>query len=86
MNRVQLDKNTGDRRLLTACVREGRIECDLLPPRIRGSDDDVVLEYVIEKQSVMFTFDRDIPSEWARILAGRNPGIVILRKDEMAPI
>ena len=82
MNYVQLDKNTGDKRLKTACLDEGIVECGLLPTHIRDSDDDVVLEFVIKNDFVTFTFDRRIHFEWGHILAGRNPGILILRQDD----
>ena len=82
MNFVQLDKNTGDKRLKAACLKEGIVECDLLPRELRDQTDDVVLEYVIERNVVTFTFDQRIHTDWGEVLAGRNPGIVILRQDE----
>jgi hypothetical protein len=82
MNFVQLDKNTGDKRLRDACLKDGVVTCDLLPKEVRDEEDDVVLQYVIDNQFVMFTFDRRIHFEWGHLLAGCNPGILILRKDD----
>lgn len=82
MDYVQLDKNTGDKRLRDACLRQGIVGCELLPREIRDADDDIVLDYVFEKQCVLFTFDRRIHFQWGSVLAGRNPGILILRKDD----
>ena len=82
MNFIQFDKNTGDKRLRAVCLEEGIVDCELLPRRLRDETDDVVLEYVIQNRFVIFTFDREIHNEWGAVLAGRNPGIIILRQDE----
>lgn len=82
MNFIQFDKNTGDKRLRAACLEEGIVDCELLPRRLRDETDDVVLEYVIQNGFVIFTFDREIHNEWGAVLAGRNPGVIILRQDE----
>ena len=82
MNFVQLDKNTGDKRLKAACLKEGIVECDLLPRELRDEKDAIVLEYAIRNEFVTFTFDHEIHYDCSRILAGRNPGILILRQDE----
>jgi len=84
MEYVQLDKNTGDKRLRDVCLGEGVIGCELLPKNIRDAEDPEVLEYVIEHGFVTFTFDRRIHIEWSEVLEGRNPGIVILRRDDDA--
>ena len=79
---IQLDKNTGDKRLRDACQLEGIVGCELLPRSVRDETDDVVLEYIIREQFVTFTFDRSIHQMWGHILAGRNPGLIILRADD----
>jgi hypothetical protein len=82
MNFVQLDHNAGDKRLKAACLAEQIIDCDLLPRQLRDRDDATVLEYIIQHEFVMFTFDRNIHHEWGTILAGRSPGIVVMRQDD----
>ena len=54
---IQLDKNTGDKRLRDACQLEGIVGCELVPRSVRDETDDVVLEYIIREQFVTFTFD-----------------------------
>lgn len=79
---IQLDKNTGDKRFKAACMDERIVDCDLLPRRVRDKEDDEVLEYVIEQELVIFTFDNKIHFDWGSVLCGRNPGIIILRQDQ----
>jgi predicted nuclease of predicted toxin-antitoxin system len=82
MDYIQLDKNTGDKRLRDSCMKEGIVRCDLLPANVRDEEDDIVLNFIIERNYVIFTFDKQIHFDWGVLLAGRNPGILILRQDD----
>lgn len=79
---VQLDKNSGSKKLRDACNQEGAVDCYLLPLGVRDADDDAVLEYAISKGRLTLTFDRTILEDNPHVLAGRNPGMVLLRMDD----
>jgi hypothetical protein len=82
---VVLDKNSGSRKLKDACNLERdetSVRCVLLPMGIRDTDDDkVVAEFAIQNGYLTLTFDRGFCLEAASVLAGRNPGLLLLSED-----
>lgn len=82
MKSVLLDKNAGDRRWRNACRQENLVDCDLLPRRLRDAPDTQVLEFAIENNRLVVTFDRLIAEQCCTVLAGSNPGILIIRMDD----
>jgi predicted nuclease of predicted toxin-antitoxin system len=82
MRTVQLDKNCGSRNLLDACNEQGLVQCHLVPQPLRdtGTDQEIA-EYAIQHKNLILTFDRKFCCEAASVLAGRSPGLLLLRAD-----
>ncbi len=84
MRTVQLDKNAGSKKFRDVCNREGVVRCMLLPRNVRDQSDDTVLEFAISNGYLTLTFDRPLCINSAHVLAGRNPGVLLLRMDDGA--
>jgi predicted nuclease of predicted toxin-antitoxin system len=83
MNNVLLDKNAGSKKLRDSCNEQGIVRCFLLPRQIRDTaTDPEVAEFAIEHDHFILTFDRGFCDEASRALAGRNPGVLLLREDD----
>ena len=83
MNNVLLDKNAGSRKLRDSCNEQGIVKCFLLPTAIRDTaTDPEVAEFAVEHDDFILTFDRGFCDEASRALAGRNPGVLLLREDD----
>ena len=82
-NNVLLDKNAGSRKLRDSCNEQGIVQCFLLPKAIRDTATDPdVAEFAVEHDDFILTFDRGFCDEASRVLAGRNPGVLLLREDD----
>jgi predicted nuclease of predicted toxin-antitoxin system len=83
MRNVLLDKNSGSNKLLDACNKQGIVRCFLLPVLMRDTASDAeVAEFAIRKDDFIITFDKGFCLDAAAVLAGRSPGILLLRKDD----
>jgi hypothetical protein len=82
MKTVQLDKNAGGKKLRDACNAEGLVQCFLLPKLHRDMNDEDVLKLAINKGNLTLTFDRPLFFTSGHVIAGQNPGGVILRMDD----
>jgi len=82
MNKVLLDKNAGSKKLRDSCNQEGIVECFLLPVQIRDkATDSEVADFAIRHNDFILTFDRGFCCQASAVLAGRNPGLMLLRPD-----
>jgi predicted nuclease of predicted toxin-antitoxin system len=83
MNKVLLDKNAGSKKLCSLCNQQGIVQCFLLPRQIRDKATDLeVAEFAIDHDDFIVTFDRGFCCEAGAVLAGRNPGVLLLREDD----
>jgi len=83
MNKVLLDKNAGSNKLCDSCNKQGIVQCFLLPKSIRDTaTDPEVAEFAIKHDDFIVTFDRGFCCEASAVLAGRNPGVLLLRVDD----
>lgn len=82
MRTAQLDKNAGGKKLRDLCNAQGLVRCFLLPEGVRVAGDQEVAEFAINHQNLTLTFDRTFCFVAANVLAGRNPGLLLLRADD----
>ena len=83
MKKVLLDKNAGSNKLCNSCNSQGIVQCFLLPRLMRDTaTDPEVAEFAIKQEDLIVTFDRGFCCEASTVLAGRNPGILLLRVDD----
>ena len=79
---VTLDKNSGSKKLRDACNQEEHVRCILLPHDIRDADDRTVLEFGIQNNYLILTFDKPLYSQCSHLLTRGNPGLLLLREDD----
>jgi hypothetical protein len=82
MKSVQLDKNSGAKSFCKRCNEQGLVRCYLLPENVRDKDDADVARFAIQHENLTLTFDRTFCVSAAAELAGRNPGLLLLREDD----
>jgi hypothetical protein len=82
MRTVLLDKNAGSKKLRDSCNEEGAVRCVLLPRLVRDSSGESVLNFAIANGYLTLTFDRPMMHQSGHVLAGRNPGMLLLRMDD----
>ena len=83
MRNVLLDKDSGSNKLKDACNTQGIVKCFLLPILMRDSASDAeVAEFAIRKEDLIVTFDKAFCRDAASVLAGRSPGLLLLRTDD----
>jgi hypothetical protein len=82
MRTVQLDENAGGKKLRDYCNGEQRVQCFLLPPRLKGGSDCQVASFGAEHGNLTVTFDRTFACAAAPALVRCNPGLFLLRPDD----
>lgn len=79
---IQLDKNSGSKKLRDECNSSCGMSCQLLPRGIRDAEDPDVIRYSHSEKRLLVTFDRALIEDYSPILCEGHSGVLLLRMDD----